>query len=192
MRLDKLTNAQVEKIYRERMIEDFPPNEIDPLEVINKAVEQGNYECLGLMDGEEIVGYVFMIRHGEDYLIDYIAIYPDRRNRGFGGELVRLLGEHLVNAKSAIVEIENPEVAMNAVDKEMRTKRLEFYLRRGFRDTGVRTIYFEAPFIVAEMEQTPVHTVEEIKALYEMHYKAFLPKGMFEENVFVSDRQELK
>ena len=92
-----------------------------------------------------------------------------------------------MNANSIIGEVENPEFAMNAVDKEIRTKRLEFYLKRGFRDTGVRTTYFEAPFIVLEMEQTPVHTEEEIKALYEMHYKAFLPKGMFEENVFVSD-----
>ena len=187
MRLGKLTNDQVEKVYQERMIEDFPPNELDPLAVIMKAVEQGNYVCLGLMDGEEIAGYAFLIKHGEDYLIDYLAIYPKWRNHGLWGELVHQVGEYLVNAQSIIGEVENPEFAVDAADEEIRTKRLEFYLGKGFRDTGVRTTYFEAPFIVLEMERTPVHTAEEIKALYEMHYKAFLPKGMFEENVVMAD-----
>jgi len=50
MRLVKLTDGQVEKVYQERMIEDFPPNELDPLAVIMKAVEQGRYG--GVSDGE--------------------------------------------------------------------------------------------------------------------------------------------
>ena len=189
MRLGKLTKAQMEKIYQERMKEDFPPNELDPLEVINESVERGNYECFGLMDGEGITGYTFLIKHGEDYLIDYLAIYPEWRKHGLGGELVRLLGEYLVHAKSIILEVEDPEFARNAVEKEMRAGRLEFYLRRGFRDTGVRVTYFEAPFIILEMEQTRVHTAEEIKALYEMHYKVFLPDGMYEKNVIMSDTE---
>jgi len=187
MRLDRLTNAQVEKLYEERMTKDFPPNEIDPLAVILNAMEQGNYECFGLMDEEEIAGYAFLIKHDEDYLIDYLAINPDWRNHGLWGELVHRVGEYLVNAKSIIGEVENPEFAESAEDKAIRTNRLAFYLKRGFRDTGVRTTYFEARFMVLEMEQTGVHTEDEIKALYEMHYKAFLPEGAFEENVFVSE-----
>ena len=192
MRLERLTNAQVEKLYEERMTEDFPPNEIDPLPVILNAMEQGNYECFGLMDGGEIAGYAFLIKHGEDYLIDYLAINPDWRNHGLWGELVQRVGEYLSHAKSIIGEVENPEFAENAEDKAIRTNRLEFYLKRGFRDTGVRATYFEARFMVLEMEQTGVHTEDEIKALYEMHYKPFLPKGTYEENVFVSDQHSIK
>lgn len=188
MRLDKLTDVQVEKIYNERMKEDFPANELDPLEVINDAVEQGNYECLGLMEGEELAGYAFIIKHGKDYLIDYLGIFPEWRHHGRWRELVSMVGNYLADAKSILGEVENPEFAMNAEDKEIRTRRLEFYLTTGFRDTGVRLTYFEAPFIIIEMMHTPVHSKEEVKSLYEMHYKAFLPEGAFEENVFMSDR----
>ena len=129
MRLEKLTGDRVEKVYQERMKEDFPPNELDPLSVIMKAMEQGSYECLGLMEGEEIAGYAFMIKHDEDYLIDYLGIYPKWRNHGLWGELVRLVGEFLVDARSIIGEVENPEFAGNAADQEIQEKRLEFYLR---------------------------------------------------------------
>ena len=185
MRLDKLTKDQVEKLYRERMQEDFPPNELDPLEVITEAAEQGNYECFGLMDGEEIAGYAFLLKHGEDYLIDYLGICPEWRKHGLWGELLDMVWEYLKNAKSILGEVEDPDFAENAADKEIRTERLEFYLGRGFRDTGVKVTYFGAAFMVIEAEQTPVHTPEEIRALYTMHYKAFLPEGSFEENVIL-------
>lgn len=184
MRLDRLTREQVEKVYQERMKEDFPPNELKPLAMINKAVEQGIYECFGLMDGEEIAGYVFLIKQGEDYLVDYLATYPERRNRGLGREMIRLLGEYLADAKSIIGEVENPEFAINEVDKELQTRRFGFYMRNGCRGTGVRVTCFGVPYIILEMGQGLVHTAEEIKTLYERHYKAILPKDLFEKNVF--------
>ena len=188
MKLSMLTKEQVKKVYYERMKADFPPNELKPLAIIDKAVEQGSYECLGLMDGEEIAGYVFLIKHGEDYLIDYLAIYPERRNQGLGGELIRLLGAYLVQAKSIIGEVENPELAKSEEDRRIQTRRFAFYRRNGFRDTGVRAACFGVPYIIIEMGQGLVHTTEEVKVLYERHYRAILPKGMFEKNVIVQDR----
>ena len=74
---------------------DFPPSELKPLSMIYDAIERGIYECLGLMDGTDIVGYAYLIRKGDDYLIDYLAVCPDRRNAGLGSEMLRLLGEYL-------------------------------------------------------------------------------------------------
>ena len=80
MKLSSLNKKQIETIYRERMKIDFPPNELKPLSMIYDAIERGIYECLGLMDGTDIVGYAYLIRKGDDYLIDYLAVCPDRRN----------------------------------------------------------------------------------------------------------------
>ena len=84
MRLDRLTKEQVKAVYDKRMKADFPSNELKPLGMIEKAVAHGSYECLGLIGGKEIAGYVFLIRHGEDYLVDYLATCPERRNKGLG------------------------------------------------------------------------------------------------------------
>ena len=112
MKLSSLNEKQIETIYRERMKIDFPPNELKPLSMIYDAIERGIYECLGLMDGTDIVGYAYLIRKGDDYLIDYLAVCPDRRNAGLGSEMLRLLGEYLAEADSIIGEVENPELRM--------------------------------------------------------------------------------
>ena len=62
MKLSSLNKKQIETIYQERMKIDFPPSELKPLSMIYDAIERGIYECLGLMDGTDIVGYAYLIR----------------------------------------------------------------------------------------------------------------------------------
>ena len=65
-------------------------------------------------------------------------------------------------AKSIIGEVENPEFAKSEEDRRIQTRRFEFYMRNGFRDTGVRAACFGVPYIIIEMGQGPAHTAEEI------------------------------
>lgn len=82
MKLSSLNKKQIETIYQERMKIDFPPNELKPLSMIYDAIERGIYECLGLMDGTDIVGYAYLIRKGDDYLIDYLGSLPGSQKCG--------------------------------------------------------------------------------------------------------------
>lgn len=184
MKLSSLNKKQIETIYQERMKIDFPPSELKPLSMIYDAIEQGIYECLGLMDETDIVGYAYLIRKEDDYLIDYLAVYPDRRNAGLGGEMLRLLGEYLAQADSIIGEVENPEFAEDEADRKLQTRRYGFYMRNGFRDSGVRVTCFGVPFILIEMGKH-THTEDEMRKLYEQHYRSVLSAERFAKHVII-------
>jgi len=184
MKLSSLNKKQIETIYQERMKIDFPPSELKPLSMIYDAIEQGIYECLGLMDGTDIVGYAYLIRKEDDYLIDYLAVYPDRRNAGLGSEMIRLLREYLAEADSIIGEVENPEFAEEEADRKLQTRRYGFYMRNGFRDSGVRVTCFGVPFILIEMGKH-THTEDEMRKLYEQHYRSVLSAERFAKHVII-------
>lgn len=97
MRLERLTKEQLSGIYNERMVIDFPPAELKPLFVILEAYDKGIYEGLGLYDGGELVGYTYLLKQSTNCLVDYLAIYPDKRNTGVGTHLLRLLGEYMAS-----------------------------------------------------------------------------------------------
>ena len=86
MKLLTLSKADIEKLYAERMTKDFPKDELKPLKMIFAAMDRGEYECLGLYDGDDILGYIFLVKHGNDYLIDYFAVDSQHRNEGIGGK----------------------------------------------------------------------------------------------------------
>jgi len=185
MELKPLNRVLIEQIYNERMEEDFPPSELKPLNIILEAVSKNIYECYGLFDKEEIAGYIFLIKCGNDYLIDYLATYPERRNSGLGGIMIQLIGEKLKDAQSIIGEVENPDFATNESDRSLQRRRINFYFRNGFRDTNVKAECFGVPFILIETGPNLIHSEEEIKALYRMHYQAILSKEMYEKNIMV-------
>lgn len=185
MKLEKLNKNQVEKIYRESMEVDFPADELKPLEVLFSAMDSEIYECFGLFSDGDIVGYTFLERLGNDYLIDYLAIYPQVRNQGYGGELIRLLGEYLTDATSILGEVEDPEFAKNENDRKLQARRLNFYLRNGFRNTKIKASAFGVPFIIIEMGEGLNHSYEEVKVLYKKMYKTILPAELYEKNIVI-------
>jgi len=180
-----LNKEQIEKVYNECMKVDFPPNELKPLAMIYKAMDEGVYFCYGLMEKENILGYAYLmkLRDSEDYLIDYIATDCNRRNQGLGAVILKELQELLKNADSVIGEVENPEMADREEDRVLQQRRYGFYMRNGLMDTGVLATCFGVPFIILEQKCRKTHTKEEIISLYKAHYKALLPKEMYEKNI---------
>ena len=148
MKLSVLNIAKIKEIYETRMVIDFPKAELKPMKYIIEAVNVGIYECLGLYENEYCIGYTFLVKQGNSYLIDYIAIYPDKRNKGAGSTLLRLLNEYLADADIVIVEVEDSKYANSDEEKDLQTRRLGFYLRNGCIDTGLRVRCFGVPFRV--------------------------------------------
>ena len=183
MRLERLNKSQTEDIFRKRLIVDFPEAEIKPLNVILKAMEDGKYESLGLYDGEDMIGYAFLVKLDNDYLIDYLAIYPDQRNAGAGGTLVGLLAEYLKDADNIIGEVEDPSYSEDAAQKDIQERRLAFYYRNGCIDSGLRVKTFGVPFLILKAKDGNYHDNEELWRLYQSFYKELLPKDLFEKNV---------
>ena len=182
MILRKLSKEQISAVYKDRMVIDFPPSELKPLSIILDAVDKGIYEGLGLYDGDRIVGYSYLVKQSADYLIDYLAIYPERRNGGVGSTLVKLLSEYMGDAGSIIVEVEDPEYAKNEEDRKIRIRRLNFYLRNGCCDTGVRVRCFGVEFVILSVGKLKSDK-DSCWELYTSFYKEVLPKDLYTDKI---------
>ena len=137
----------------------------------------------GALDEENMIGDVFLVRLGSDYLVDYLAIFPGKRNSGAGGVMISLLSEYLRDADNIIGEVEDPEYETNEDQKKNQSRRIAFYFRNGCADTGLRVKTFGVPFIVLKMGKSSCSDLDELWELYQSFYRELLPKEMFEKNI---------
>ncbi|MDO4188572.1 MAG: GNAT family N-acetyltransferase [Lachnospiraceae bacterium] len=189
MKIIKLDKNQIIQIYNERMVYDFPKDELRPLKLIVKPYEKGIYTGFGLIDDnsdeKDILGYAFFIKMENNYLFDYFAISSDKRNTGLGSIFLDLLKQEFKNAGSVIGEVEDPECAENEENKTNMSRRLKFYLSNGYIDTSVRVKLFGVDYIILEMDLGKSHDKNTIKDLYLSHYRNMLPKLLFKKMVCV-------
>ncbi|WP_408072315.1 GNAT family N-acetyltransferase [Butyrivibrio sp. JL13D10] len=182
MNLVELDIKQIKKVYNERMVYDFPQNELRPLARIIGPLRQGKYECFGLNDGDNIIGYVYLAKQDNDYLVDYLAMYPKYRNKGLGGEMLCLLKEYLSGADNIILEVEDPDSFTDYEYKSVCQRRISFYIRNGFFNKGVNMLCFDVPYLILSLGNKRRRT-EEIEELYFKFYRMILPNDMFEKNI---------
>ncbi len=143
--LKAMNIKEITQIYESRMRYDFPVQELKPLENIIEMMERGVYESLSVYDGNEQVGYalVLLAKESPYGLLDYLGIFPDARNRGYGGRVLSALAEHYRD-RTLMIESEHPE---DAPDERMAERRLCFYRRNGAVDTGVESMVYGAHYI---------------------------------------------
>lgn len=179
MEIKKLTGEQVVMIYSHNMIKDFPVAELKPLAMINDSLQKGTYECLGALEGEEILAYAFMIKLGNDYLLDYFAVEESHRGEGIGSAFLQQVTGWYDTADSMIAEVEDYDYAADAAEEKLRRSRYGFYLQNGYQDTKVRVCMYGVEYIIMECSRQ-THTMEEIKDLYSRHYRNILPAKFYD------------
>lgn len=81
-----LDAAALRRVYREHVKADFPPAERKPLAMIERQLRTGQYDTLGLFQGEELLAYAFLWRDKEGHcaLLDYLAVCGAVGDRGRG------------------------------------------------------------------------------------------------------------
>lgn len=179
----RLSLEQVIDTYNKRMIEDFPPDELKPLEMILKAIDKGIYLCLGMVEDGKVINYAYFVKLGDDYLLDYFATIPESRNRGVGGKSLQALREYLKDARSILAEVEDPAFAKDEAEKEIQSRRYQFYLRNGFIDTNVKARCFGVPYIV--IETGGLSDKETVCNNYKRLYKSVLPEKLYANNIII-------
>ena len=183
MELIQLNKDQIASLYNEHMVHDFKKDELKPLKMILKALDDGIYECLGLSDGAGLLGYTFLVRQGKRYLVDYLAVYPEERDKGRGAAILKLLSEYITDAEIMIIEVEDPFYAESSEEKEIQERRVSFYLRNNCVDTRVRVRCFGVPFIIICFGRNDSLDRSAIWEAYQSFYRAVLPEKMFDANI---------
>ncbi|MCR5210700.1 MAG: GNAT family N-acetyltransferase [Lachnospiraceae bacterium] len=193
MELKILNEKEIITVFYDRLQKDFAADEVKPLNVILKSVEDGVYECFGLFHEDRMLGYTFIVKQGERYLVDYLAVFSEYRNNGLGSKTLGLIRDHLSDAELVILEAEDPEYETDEELHDIQTRRIGFYKRNGLTDTGVRTRCFGVPFVILEVCRKTDMSDEEIWEEYRDFYRAMLPPKMFENNIeflgMVNDRK---
>ena len=179
MEINRLTKEQIEQIYTEHLIHDFVANERKPLSAVLKSFEMDAYECLRFSDKETLIGYAFFVKNAHDYMLDYFAIVRGMRDKGFGSVFLQEIAKYCKKESSLICEVENPVYTKAEEERLIQEKRKQFYIRNGFVDTGVDVRTFGVEYRLLEMPLIKAHSEDEIKSLYEKHYKNYLPKAMY-------------
>ncbi len=187
MRVIELDKKQVTYLYEKSMMVDFPDNERKPLAMILSAMDQGAYDCLGMVKDDKIIAYAFFMKIEKDYLFDYFVVLDGNRNNGIGSLFLSKIKEHYLDAGSVIGEVEDFSVARSESERDIQNRRFHFYLRNGYVDTGVRVKMYDVDYCIIEMDNGKNHTEEEIKELYRMHYKAIFSKAIYETKVIIKE-----
>lgn len=194
MQISLLGREEITEIYNTKMIYDFPPMELKPLPRILDAYDKNLYECYALTDDEnnskDVLGYAFFVKMDNHFLFDYFAVTKDKRNGGLGSTFLGLLRQKFADSDSVIGEVEDPDYAENEEARDLQTRRLNFYLRNGYINTGIKVLMFGVDYIVLEMDLGKNHDNDTIARLYEAHYKAMLPEEMYKEKVKIKNALE--
>ena len=178
--------SQVETLYKTRLKKDFARNEIKPLSAMRRLWDKDAYDCYGLFVGDEILGYAFFVRMGKNYLFDYFAIADSCRNRGFGSVFLHRLAGCLADAECAVVEVEDPDMAPDEDSRLLRERRLQFYLRSGYRKTALTSVVFGADYRILEIPVAAPHTTEQLRSVYTELYRGIFPPLIFRTQFRVS------
>lgn len=184
IKLKELSEDQIRFVYDEYMMVDFPDDERKPLGMIQEALKDGRYICYGLFDEEDLTGYAFMAfiegGQGRDYLLDYLAIRADRRDSGYGSNLLKLLKETLPDFHCMIVESENPDNAESEEECATRERRIRFYLNNGLNDTGAVAWLFGVYYRLLEIHTDDEPYSKEMAAgIYARIMRQVLPENMY-------------
>lgn len=182
--IKKLTFDEYRRLYKERVVNDFPRMERRPLSSVRKLYQKGRYVCLVLEEEKKFLAYAtFLYDSGINcVLLDLYAVDSLRRGGGIGTRFLTMLKEHWSGKTGILLECEWPKAAESEDEKAVRERRIAFYLRAGAEMTPIRWHAFGIDYNVLFL---PVEGIIDrsalpntFLALYGLGVPRFLPKTL--------------
>lgn len=150
------------KIYERSFKRDFPDSELKPLFILEKYLDEEQGEYLELTDEDNTIGYAFSII-GRDYvIIDYLAVHPEYREKGYGKLFVGELKKRYSDIRNVLIETESP------ID-EVSRKRIEFYRSAGCIVSDVRISLWDVEYNIVSLNKH-VPSINELTEIYQDVY----------------------
>ena len=165
MQLQQTESKELYKAMKELYLEAFPKYERKPFSLMQKTQAKGLVDMWSIMDEDVFVGMAVTMKDKDLVLLDYFAIKPEFRGKGYGSKVLRMLCEQY-EGKRFFLEIESTKV--DSDNKEQRLNRKAFYLRNNLKEVGL-----EANVFGTEMELLSLDAelnFEEYRGMYEHVY----------------------
>lgn len=129
--------ALIKKLY----IDSFPSEERKPFSMMLRLRRKKKANLWVIHDkiSDKAVGLAFVLLWKNKVLFDYFAIMPEYQSKGYGSEVLKEL-KKCYNGKCIFGEVE--PVDETAENNAQRIRRMDFYLRNGFKETGIYVSLF--------------------------------------------------
>ena len=183
LQLRLLDEAQIRRLYDQKMKRDFPPSELKRLSSILGMVDQGVYDVLGAFREERLVAYALLYRDAASraVLLDYLAVDEPLRGQGIGSALLAQLKAHYADTSDVLlIECERPKTAP---DEDGARKRIHFYTKAGAHLTQVRIWLFDVEYSILVLPCAERVPERDWAKQMLMLYRQMLPQELFEKNV---------
>jgi len=131
----KLTSTTaVDRSVRELYESAFPVEEQIPYKDLLVLMDKMPLDFTAYYDREEFVGFTIVYPRKTFNWFWYFAVRSELRGKGHGQRILTMLMEEYKDC-SNILDMESPDQVCE--NSEQRKRRCAFYLRNGFRMTGV-------------------------------------------------------
>lgn len=109
-----------------KLYNEFPEDEIFPVERIRFACKNNNYKILKFYDGNTLLGTIFLtlLKENKYLVINYIYIEKEMRNSGYGHIIVNILKSKFPDYKGIMVEVEPSQIDDS---NHVNNRRLRYY-----------------------------------------------------------------
>ena len=132
----RLGNAHYRRM-RSLLLRAFPPEERVPASLLALNALRRPVRLLAFYDGDVFAGFLNACFTDRMVYALYLAVNDEVRSRGYGSRILAWLKAE-AGARPVALEIEMLDDA--APNAEQRERRLRFYERNGFSDTGYLSI----------------------------------------------------
>lgn len=174
MYLKELNVKEFTIIYQTYMKDDFPSDELKPLERIIYTMETGLSSAFGLYENNALRAYaVFIIPEGQPYgLLDYLAVIKQYRGTGVGRQFFVLIEDTLKQKYSWLegffIESENVDFAKTEHERIIRERRIAFYENNNCQITKLGSRLFGVTYSILLYQFTQsADNKKEKEALFE-------------------------
>lgn len=152
---------QAVKLYRRA----FPANERQSLTpLLNDPLKQG--EIFAALDEKGFAGFFALLSYKDITHILYLAIEEDRREYGYGSEILKRIQSMYPNNR-IIADVEMVED--DSENNLQRKKRMHFYRRNGYHMTEVRYRWEDEDYVILTSKGTL--TTQEFREFWNYFYK---------------------
>lgn len=131
----------------------FPPEERPPFFLMKHGAKHGNGEMLSAYDGEEFVGFAYVVSdEGAAYLY-FFAIEERFRGMGYGTSILSALKKRY---SGMVLFLAREQLDESAENYGERVRRHSFYLKNGFSDLSVKikemTVVYDTMSVGGDIE----------------------------------------
>ncbi len=134
-KINVLKNKAIAKEAKATYLAAFPRAERLPWWVLCLVARRRRVELCAYTDGEKFCGLTYHVLTDHGVMILYFAIEGQTRGKGYGSAILSYL-KALYADKTLLLHIE-PTDEVDAPNYAERCRRLAFYRRNGFVETGV-------------------------------------------------------